>query len=136
MEGVFAWVAAHGYGALFLLLALGIVGLPIPDETLLVFTGYLISRGALNPVAAFAAALAGTWTGISLSYVLGRTLGLGAVRRYGKYIHLTETRLLRVHRWFEHMGHWALFIGYYIAGVRHFTALLAGTSGLEFRTFI
>ncbi|MBZ5631702.1 MAG: DedA family protein [Acidobacteriia bacterium] len=135
MEGVFAWVAAHGYGALYLLLALGVVGLPIPDETLLVFTGYLIFRGKLHPVGAFAAAVAGAWTGISLSYVLGRTLGLGAVQRYGKYVHLTETRLLRVHRWFEHMGHWALFVGYYIAGVRHFTALLAGTSGLELRTF-
>lgn len=135
MDGVFAWVAAHGYGALYLLLALGVVGLPIPDETLLVFTGYLIGRGTLHPVGAFAAAVAGAWTGISLSYVLGRTLGLGAVQRYGKYLHLTETRLLRVHRWFDHIGHWALFVGYYIAGVRHFTAVIAGTSGLEFRTF-
>ena len=41
MDGVFAWLSAHGYGALYLLLALGVVGLPIPDETLLVFTGYL-----------------------------------------------------------------------------------------------
>jgi len=136
MDGVFTWVAAHGYWALYLLLALGVVGLPIPDETLLVFTGYLIGRGTLHPVGAFAAAVAGTWTGISGSYLLGWTLGAGAVHRYGKYIHLTEDRLAYVHRWFDRIGHWMLVVGYYIAGVRHFTAVVAGMSKLEYPTFI
>ena len=136
MEGVFAWVAEHGYGALFLLLALGVVGLPVTDETLLVFTGYLIGRGTLNPVGALVAAVSGAWTGISLSYVIGRTLGAGAIHRYGKYIHVTEARMAVVHRWFNRIGHWALFVGYYIAGVRHFTAIVAGMSNLEFSTFM
>jgi len=136
MEGIFAWVAEHGYGALYLLLALGVVGLPIPDETLLVFTGYLIGRGTLNPVGAFAAAVAGAWTGISGSYLLGRTLGVGAVHRYGKYVHFTEARLATVHRWFDRIGHWMLFVGYYIAGVRHFTAVVAGMSRVGYPTFI
>jgi len=136
MDGVFTWVAAHGYWALYLLLALGVVGLPIPDETLLVFTGYLIGRGTLHPVGAFIAAVAGAWTGISGSYLLGRTLGVGAVHRYGKYIHFTEDRLAYVHRWFDRIGHWMLVVGYYIAGVRHFTAVVAGMSKLEYPTFI
>jgi len=136
MDGVFAWVAAHGYGALFLLMALGVVGLPIPDETILVFAGYLIGRGTLHPVGAFFAALAGAWTGISGSYLLGRTLGVGVVHRYGKYIHFTEARLAQVHRWFDRIGHWMLVVGYYIAGVRHFTAVVAGMSKLEFPTFM
>jgi membrane protein DedA with SNARE-associated domain len=136
MDGVFAWVALHGYWALYLLLALGVVGLPIPDETLLVFTGYLIGRGTLHPAGAFAAAVAGAWTGISGSYMLGRTLGAGAVHRYGRYVHFTEARLIQVHSWFDRIGHWMLVIGYYIAGVRHFTAVVAGMSKLEFPTFM
>lgn len=136
MNGVFVWVSTHGYWALYLFLALGVVGLPIPDETLLVFTGYLIGRGTLHPVGAFAAAVAGSWTGISGSYLLGRTLGAGAVHRYGKYIHFTEDRLAYVHRWFDRIGHWMLVAGYYIAGVRHFTAVVAGMSKLEFPTFM
>jgi len=135
MEGVFAWVAAHGYGAIFLLLTLGVVGLPVPDETLLVFCGYLITRGVMHPVGALGSAVAGSWCGISLSYCIGRFLGAGAVHRYGKYIHLTDARLETVHRLFDRIGHWALFVGYYIAGVRHLTAVVAGTSGLEFRSF-
>ena len=42
---ILAWITHYGYGAIFCLLALGIVGLPAPDETLLAFSGYLVSRG-------------------------------------------------------------------------------------------
>ena len=80
--------------------------------------------------------MAGAWTGISGSYLLGRTLGVGAVHRYGKYIHFTEDRLAYVHRWFDRIGHWMLVAGYYIIGVRHFTAVVAGMSKLEYPTFI
>jgi membrane protein DedA with SNARE-associated domain len=136
MEVVFQWVSTYGYGALFVLLMLGIVGLPVPDETLLVFCGYLISKGRLHPAYTLITAVLGSWCGITLSYWIGRTLGLGVVHRFGKYLHFDETRLYRVQRWFEHSGHWALFGGYYIAGVRHLTAVIAGASEVRFGTFV
>ena len=136
MDGVFAWVASYGYAGIFLALVLGIVGLPIPDETLLVFCGYLISQGRLHPVGAFLAALAGSWSGISVSYSIGRYFGVGVVHRYGRFLHLNDERLAKVNQWFHRIGHWALFVGYYIAGVRHLSAIVAGISQLEFRIFI
>ncbi len=136
MSHVFTWIAQYGYGAIFVLLMLGVVGLPVPDETLLVYCGYLISKGVMHPVEAFCAALAGSWCGISLSYAIGRTAGIGVVHRFGKYLHITQERLDKVHAWFDRVGHWALFIGYYIAGVRHFTAIVAGTSKLKYTHFI
>ena len=48
MEVLFQWVSQYGYAALFALLVLGIVGLPIPDETLLTFAGYLAYRNDLR----------------------------------------------------------------------------------------
>ena len=45
MESVLSWVSSYGYVAIFLSMVLGIVGLPIPDETLLVFSGYLQRDG-------------------------------------------------------------------------------------------
>ena len=135
MEAVFGWVATYGYGALFGLLILGIVGLPIPDETLLVFCGYLISRGDLGAPGTYIAALAGSCCGITVSYFIGRTAGLAVVHRFGRYLRIEQKQLDRVHGWFDHSGHWALFGGYYIAGVRHLTAIIAGASKLEFRTF-
>lgn len=135
MEWVFQQISTYGYVGIFLLLTLGVVGLPVPDETLLIFCGYLISKGSMHPVLAWASALAGSWCGISVSYTIGRTLGLGVVHRFGKYLHITDERLEQVHQWFDRIGHWALFAGYYIAGLRHFTAIIAGTSKLKFSTF-
>lgn len=136
LDFVFSWVSSYGYEAIFLLLMLGVVGIPIPDETLLVFTGYLISRGTLHPVGALATAVCGSWCGISVSYAIGRTLGLGAVHKFGRFLRVDDRRLEQVHAWFDRRGHWALFLGYYIAGVRHFTAIVAGASGVGYGTFV
>jgi len=135
MDAVFHWIASYGYGFVFVALMLGVVGLPIPDETLLVYCGYLISTGHMKPLPAWLCSVAGSWCGISLSYTIGRTLGLGVVHRFGKYLHITQERIDHVHGWFDRIGHWALLVGYYIAGVRHFTAIVAGTSKLRFVSF-
>jgi membrane protein DedA with SNARE-associated domain len=135
LEFILQWIASYGYVAIYALLMFGIVGIPIPDETMLVFCGYLVSQGHLKAVPTVAVAFFGSISGITTSYIIGRTLGLGFVHKYGRYVHLTEKRLDYVHGWFNRIGHWALFVGYYIAGVRHFTAILAGTSCLEFRVF-
>lgn len=136
VDAVFQWVTTYGYAGLFVLLMFGIVGLPIPDETLLVFSGYLIFRGSLHPAGALAAAVGGSWCGISLSYGIGRTLGIGAVHKFGRYLRVDDRQLQRIHAWFDRRGHWALVFGYYIAGVRHFTAIVAGASGLGFTSFV
>lgn len=130
------WVAQYGGFALFTLLIFGIVGLPVPDETLLVFCGYLIYKGTLNPIGTWVGAALGSIFGITGSYIIGRTLGLGFLHsRFGKWLHVTDERIHKVHDWFNRIGHWALFVGYYIPGVRHFTAIVAGTSCLEYPSF-
>ncbi len=135
METLLAWLLHYGYAGLFVLLLMGIVGLPIPDETLLAFSGYLISKGKFHPGSTFAAAFAGSACGISLSYLIGRTAGYQVARRYGRYVRLTEQRLNQVHRWFDRIGDWLLAVGYFIPGVRHFTALVAGMSKLDYGKF-
>ncbi|MEO8028386.1 MAG: DedA family protein [Bryobacteraceae bacterium] len=132
---VLDWVTQYGYIALFAALMLGIVGLPIPDETLLVFTGYLLSKGKFNIAIMWLTAWTGSMCGITLSYWIGRTLGMGFVHKWGKYLRITPERLDKVHKWYDRMGHWVLVIGYYIAGVRHFSAIVAGTSGLTYPHF-
>lgn len=134
-HAVFEWVSQYGYTAIFSLLVLGIVGLPVPDETLLTFCGYLIYRRQLHLAPTFIAAFSGSACGITLSYVLGRTFGLHLIHKYGRYLYITEERLARVHNWFEHAGRWSLTFGYYIPGVRHFTAYVAGSSYLETHIF-
>ncbi len=128
---VLDWISRYGYPAIFCLLMLGIVGLPVPDETLLTFTGYLIFSHHFQLIPAFATVLIGTICGITLSYFLGRTFGLALIHRFGKYIHLTEERLAKAHAFFERVGHWSLTFGYFVPGVRHLTAYAAGVSSVE-----
>lgn len=127
---VLEWITHYGYLAIFLLLVFGIIGLPIPDETMLTFSGYLVYQGHLSLPLTFATALAGSISGITLSYYLGRALGMRVVHKYGRYLHIKEEHIAKAHAWFERVGHWALTVGYFIPGVRHFTAYAAGISEL------
>jgi membrane protein DedA with SNARE-associated domain len=129
------WIGQYGYVAIFMLLMLGIVGLPLPDETLMTYVGYLCSRGELALPPAIIAAMLGSACGITLSYFLGRTSGAWFVRRFGAFLHITPQRMLRIHAWFERFGRWTLVVGYFIPGVRHLTAFAAGTSRLELPVF-
>ena len=99
MERIFEWVSHYGYGGLFVLLVLGIVGLPIPDETLLVVCGYLVSKGRLNPLAATLPFGASRGAGAASASAIPsvRCQNLLAVQR-SKFFHMTEARLEMVHR--------------------------------------
>jgi membrane protein DedA with SNARE-associated domain len=127
---ILAWITQYGYLAIFSLLMLGIVGLPVPDETLLAFTGYLVFKGNLSLPLALASAFAGSACGITISYYLGRTFGIALVHRYGRYVRITEDHVNHAHAWFERVGHWGLTFGYFVPGVRHLTAYAAGMSGV------
>jgi membrane protein DedA with SNARE-associated domain len=107
----------------------------VPDETLLAFTGYMVFKGHLSLAPAFAAALGGSLCGITFSYTLGRKFGLPLIHRYGKYLRIREEHLVKAHAWFARVGHWALTLGYFVAGVRHFTAYAAGMSAVEPQQF-
>ena len=116
MDWLFEWLSQYGYVGLFAGLLLAFSGLPIPDETLLVFCGYLIYHGRLDFTTAFLQASSGSLCGITLSFYLGRSLGRKVVLRYGKYLRLTPAHLDRVDRWFDRIGAWSLSIGYFIPG--------------------
>lgn len=131
METGFEWIIRHEYGALFVLLMLGIVGLPVPDETLLVFTGYLSFKGTLQLEPAVATAFLGSACGISLSYALGRFVGLPTLIRFGPLMHLRPEHLAYVHRWVERWGKYSLLLAYFIPGYRHLAALVMGASLLQ-----
>lgn len=48
MELVQQLIADYGYLAIFLMLVLGIVGLPIPDEVMMTVVGYFTHTDVLN----------------------------------------------------------------------------------------
>ena len=128
-------IIQYGYPGVFGLLMFGIIGLPVPDETLLAFCGYLANKGELNLVLTIMAAFLGSCSGITVSYIIGRVPGLALIKKYGKHVHFTEDRIDKVHLWFEKVGKWLLVFGYFIPGVRHLSAMVAGSSKLQYFEF-
>lgn len=128
-------IRTYGYLGVFGSQMLGMFGLPVPDETILTFTGFLIFKHYLHPAPAFLAAYLGSICGISVNYLVGRGIGFPLLHRYGPYLRLTDEKINQGRRWFEHYGKITLFGGYFFPGVRHLTAFSAGAARLEFRQF-
>jgi membrane protein DedA with SNARE-associated domain len=125
------WILEYGYAALFGLLAVGIIGLPVPDEILMTFVGYLTSIGWFSYPGAVAVCFFGSMTGMIISYYIGHKVGKPFLWKYGKWIKLTPKRLTMAEGWFHRFGMWTVTFGYFVPGVRHFTCYLAGISGVR-----
>jgi membrane protein DedA with SNARE-associated domain len=128
-------ITDYGPVGLFVLLMFGIVGLPVPDETLMVGAGILIRSGELSPVPTFVAALLGSVSGITVSFLLGVHVGAKLLEKYGVWLHVSPARFARFQSWYNRHGRWALMIGYFVPGVRHVLAIAAGICGLPWLQF-
>jgi membrane protein DedA with SNARE-associated domain len=131
MEPIFHWITQYGYVAIFVLLMLGIIGVPVPDEILLTFAGSLVFKHQLALLPTIAAAYLGSVCGISLSYVLGRSLGMYLVNAVGRFLHMHPDKMDHVRAWYDHKGKYALLFGYFLPGIRHLVAFVAGSSKLR-----
>lgn len=129
------WIIQFGWPAIFVMLSLGIICVPIPDESLLMAIGYLIFAGQLDPVAAVVVAIAGCICGITVSYAIGRWASGYILHHHSRWLHISKRQLARGHRWFDRWGKWWLTFGYFLPGIRHITAVLAGTARLRWPTF-
>ncbi|CAM2868027.1 DedA family protein [Paenibacillus sediminis] len=129
-------ITKYGYIGIFTALALGIVGLPVPDELLMTYVGYNVYLGRVSYPLAYISAILGAMTGITISYIIGAKLGLPFLKRFGPKIRITHEKIERTHNLFEKYGNILLFVGYFIPGVRHLTAYMAGISSLDFRKFM
>jgi membrane protein DedA with SNARE-associated domain len=134
-ETIFRWVTEYGYIGIFSLLALGILGAPIPDEGVLAFAGFLVYEGKLQLFPILAAAFLGSACGITLSYGLGRTVGVYLVSKFGHTVYITGDKVTHVHTWYDHVGKWGLLFGVYLPGVRHLIGFGAGIAKLPVTVF-
>lgn len=127
-------VAEHGYAALALALATGLIGLPVPDEVLLTFAGFLTWQGTVRLPETAAAAFIGSCSGITLSYLVGRGVFRPLADRW--FRRATEGRRLSFARqWLHRYGGWALFFAYFMPGIRHVAAYAAGIGKMGYGWF-
>ena len=131
-QSVVALIDHYGYLGLFVSLALGNLGLPIGTEIVLPLAGALTATGHLSNLGlTIAVSVAAELGGGSAGYAVGRFGGVPLIERYGKYIHFTHDRLMRMHRFFERWGTFAIFICRFLPVLRGIAAIPAGIAEMN-----
>src|SRR5271166_5399579 len=81
-DQLLAAVSQYGAPALFGIVAIAAVGVPLPITLLLIVSGSMISQGAMNLWWAIGAAGAGSILGDQAGYAIGRWGGSAAVAKF------------------------------------------------------
>ncbi|HEY0937909.1 MAG TPA: DedA family protein [Trebonia sp.] len=128
---------SYGYCAVFALIALESIGIPLPGETALITAAlYAGTTHQLNIMVLAAVAAAGAVAGDNAGYWLGRTGGYRLAERYGRFIHLDHARLTVGRYLFARHGVKVVFFGRFVAVLRTFAAFFAGVSSMRWPRFM
>jgi membrane protein DedA with SNARE-associated domain len=129
-------IATYGYFAVFALIALESLGIPLPGETALIAASlYAGSTHRLNIFAIAAVAVAAAIIGDNAGYWLGRRGGGALVARYGHLVRL-DRRKLKVGRYlFARHGFAVVLLGRFVSVLRTYAAFLAGVSRMPLGDF-
>jgi membrane protein DedA with SNARE-associated domain len=129
----------HTYGlwVVFTLIMLESMGLPLPGETALMTAAlYAGSTHRIDIVSVVLVAATAAIIGDNIGYVIGRSIGVRLVARYGRYIRLDEPRLKVGQYLFLRHGGKIVFFGRFVAFLRTYAALLAGMNRMSWPHFL
>jgi membrane protein DedA with SNARE-associated domain len=132
-----SWINSYGYEAVFVLVGLESLGVPIPGETALITAAlYAATTHHLDIAVIIAVAATAAIVGDNIGFALGRWGGYRILRRYGRYVRFDQRRLkIGLYVFREHGGK-VVFIGRFIAVLRTYAAFLAGTNRMRWPRFL
>ncbi|MBY7122837.1 MULTISPECIES: DedA family protein [Bacillus] len=133
LHELMSYIEQYGYWALFFCLWLGIIGMPIPDEMIVMSGGFVSSMGILSMIPAFLLTYLGVVSGLSLGYILGKIFGIKVLNKLMKK--KKAKYLLKSQEIVGKYGHYALVISYFIPVVRHIVPYLVGMNNMSFKTY-
>lgn len=136
MEAVEAYIVQYGYIVIFIALFFGIVGIPAPEESFLFLIGMMAASSQLHVATCSLAAVAGAGTGMVIAYLAGRFFGMALIRKFGKYIGLTEEKVAVFQGKFRKRAVWTVFLGFFLPGLRQASPYIAGMMKMEGKQFI
>jgi len=132
------FVQQHQSSGLFLVIFLEELGVPLPapGDAAIMYGGYLTTTGAIPYPLAYLAVVSGAVLGSACNLTISRKYGRPFVQRFGKYIGVTEQKLVRAEGIFKRWGPWAIIVGRHIPGMRIVLSALSGILGVPYRVFI
>lgn len=135
MEIVHQWIQTYGYGGLFGLLFVEMLGVPIPVEAALAFAGAALTKGTFELLPLLLAAYAGNLGGATAAYGIGRFAGRTVLLKIGRRFGLSERRYEQAEQRFRRYSVPLLLFSRFVLGIRVYVPYLAGVSRLPFVTF-
>lgn len=133
-------IEALGYAGVAVLVALENVFPPIPSEVILPLSGFLAGQGRFSLPAVVLAATVGSVAGALILYAVGHYFGEARVRRlirrYGRWLTVSERDLDRAEAWFERYGPAVVFFGRLVPIVRSIVSIPAGIGRMALGRFV
>jgi membrane protein DedA with SNARE-associated domain len=135
----FHWLAdtvlALGYPGIVVLMAIESSILPLPSELVMPPAGYLVAKGHMTGWIAILAGTLGSLLGALLNYGLAVFVGEPVLRRYGKFVLVSERSLDRTEAFFRRHGEISTFVGRLLPVIRHLISIPAGMSRMALSRF-
>ena len=130
---------AIGWPGVVFLMAIESAAIPFPSELIMPLAGWLLiqDRGGsawLVLLAGFYGAL-GNLLGSWLAYWVSLKGGRPLLRKYGRYILVTQEEVDKAEVWFSKYGEWAVFFSRLLPVVRTFISVPAGIARMNFWRF-
>jgi membrane protein DedA with SNARE-associated domain len=124
------------YLGLFILLILGTLGLPFPEDGILLLSGFLTAQQLIKPLPAFLVIYSGLLTTDFLLYSVGKKYGRRIVehKRFQKIISLN--RVAKLEEKFKKWGALVVFFGRHLLGLRAQIFLVAGVMKMSWKKFL
>ena len=130
-------IQTYGLWVVFTLIMLECMGIPMPGETALATAAlYAGSTHEIGIASVVLVAAAAAIMGDNIGYLVGRSIGIRLVARYGRYVRLNEPRLKVGQYLFLRHGGKIVFFGRFIAFLRTYAALLAGINRMGWSHFL
>ncbi len=125
-----------GYLAVFGLITIETMGIPVPGETALVAAAVAASKGSLQIEVLIAVAAAAAILGDNVGFLIGRRVGRRVFVRPGWFYEQRLALLDIGEPFFAAHGPKAVFLGRWFAGLRIASAWLAGMNRMRWGTFL
>jgi membrane protein DedA with SNARE-associated domain len=130
-------LAVYGYWAVFAIVAMESMGVPLPGEmTLIAASVYAGTTHHLQIGLVVLAAIAGAILGDNAGYLVGKKGGARLLQRYGAYVHLDAARLRLGQYLFDRHGGSMVFFGRFLPVLRIWAGFLAGALSMPWRRFL
>jgi len=105
-----AWLATWGYLGIFVSVFIGNLGIPVPEETVMIAAGFLANRNILDLRYVYVVVILSAVTGDCCGFIIGRTGGQRLLVRLASKSKFIRTRYERLQLFFQTHGSRAVFM--------------------------